>query len=125
MSREALVVLESSGMFFFPVKTFLRFLLTSLLKTTWKKKMKTPCEESTVRFNTQKTQTGDPKSCRLGDGCGPRGYLQAAEDGEQVVEGHNVAVDRHQAQKPSGTDEQQKDEGHSESRAEEEGKQIP
>lgn len=42
VSKEALVVLESSGMFFFPVQMFLRFLRTSLLKTTWKKKMKTP-----------------------------------------------------------------------------------
>lgn len=46
MSKEALVVLDSSGRLFFPVKTFLRFFLTSLLKITWKKKMKTPCEES-------------------------------------------------------------------------------
>lgn len=51
-------------------------------------------------------------------------YLQAAEYGEQVVEGHHVTVDCHQTQKPSGTDEQQEDEGHSESRAEEEGKHI-
>lgn len=44
VSKDALVVLDSSGMLFFPVKTFFRFFLTSLLKTTWKKKMKTPCD---------------------------------------------------------------------------------
>lgn len=47
VSKEALVVLDSSGTFFFPVKTFLRFFLTSLLKIMWKKKMKTPCERKT------------------------------------------------------------------------------
>lgn len=46
VSKEALVVLDSSGTLFFPVRTFLRFFLTSLLKITWKKKMKTPYEES-------------------------------------------------------------------------------
>lgn len=50
-------------------------------------------------------------------GCA-RGYLQAAEDSEQVVEGHHVAVDRHQAKQPGGADEQQEDEGHAESGAE-------
>lgn len=44
VSKEALVVLDSSGALFFPIKTFLRFFLTSLLKIIWKKKMKTPCE---------------------------------------------------------------------------------
>ena len=38
------MVLDSSGTLFFPIKTFLRFFLTSLLKIIWKKKMKTPCE---------------------------------------------------------------------------------
>lgn len=38
------MVLDSSDTIFFPVKTFLRFFLTSLLKMTWKKKMKMPCE---------------------------------------------------------------------------------
>lgn len=38
------MVLDSSDTIFFPVKTFLRFFLTSLLKITWKKKMKMPCK---------------------------------------------------------------------------------
>lgn len=38
------MVLDSSDTIFFPVKTFLRFFLTSLLRITWKKKMKMPCE---------------------------------------------------------------------------------
>lgn len=46
VSRDALVVLDSSGEPFFPVKTFFRFFLTSLLKITWKKKMKMPCKET-------------------------------------------------------------------------------
>ena len=44
-------------------------------------------------------------------------YLQTAEDGEQVVEGHDVAVDGQQPQQPGGADEQQQQEGHPESRA--------
>lgn len=51
-----------------------------------------------------------------------RGYLQAAEDSKQVVEGHHVAVDRHQSKQPGGADEQQEDERHAESRAEDERK---
>jgi hypothetical protein len=39
-------VLDSSGEAFFPVKTFFRFFLTSLLKITWKKKMKMPYKET-------------------------------------------------------------------------------
>lgn len=48
-----------------------------------------------------------------GQMCGVRGrpgsasgYLQAAEDSKQVVEGHHVAVDRHQTEQPGGADEQ-------------------
>lgn len=114
------MVLESSGMFFFPMKTFLRFLLTSLLKTTWKKKMKTPCEER-KDLTHKKRRQGIQKVADWETDAVREDYLQAAEDGKQVVEGHHVAVDRHQAQKPGGADEQQKDESHSESRAEEEG----
>lgn len=50
VSKEALVVLDSSDMLFFPAKTFLRFFRTSLLTIRWKKKMKTPCEGSAMRF---------------------------------------------------------------------------
>ena len=46
-------------------------------------------------------------------------YLQTAEDGEKVVEGHHVAVDCHEAEQPGGADEQQEEEGHPECRAEE------
>ena len=35
------------------------------------------------------------------------------------MEGHHVAVDRHQAEQPGGADEQQQEEGHSECRTEE------
>lgn len=48
-------------------------------------------------------------------------YLQTAADGEQVVEDHHVAVDRHQAEEPGGADEQQQEESHSKGRAEGEG----
>lgn len=41
----------------------------------------------------------------VGQGSGS-GYLQAAEDGKQVVEGHHVAVDSHQSEQPGGADEQ-------------------
>lgn len=44
------MVLDSSETIFFPVKTFLRFFLTSLLKITWKKKMKIPCEVKRETF---------------------------------------------------------------------------
>lgn len=50
VSKEALVVLDSSDTIFFPVKTFLRFFLTSLLKITWKKKMEMPCEVKRETF---------------------------------------------------------------------------
>lgn len=50
VSKEALAVLDSSETVFFPVKTFLRFFLTSLLKIRWKKKMNTPCERGAIRF---------------------------------------------------------------------------
>lgn len=87
--------------------------------------MKTPCEESTLRFNTHKKhRQGIQRVAVQETDAAHEDYLQAAEDSEQVVEGHHVAVDRHQAQKPGGADEQQKDEGHSESRAEEEGTYI-
>lgn len=46
-------------------------------------------------------------------------YLQAAEDGEQVVECHDVAVDRQEAEHPGGADEEQQEEGHSQCRTEE------
>lgn len=93
VSKEALVVLDSSGMPFFPVKTCLRFFLTSLLKITWKKKMKTPCEESEMRFVTNRGARTKDVSLRYKHD--PLSYLQTAEDREQVVEGHHVAVDRH------------------------------
>ena len=37
------------------------------------------------------------------------------------MEGHHVAVDRHQAEQPGGADEQQQEEGHAERRTEEGG----
>ena len=58
-----------------------------------------------------------------GQGAGPGGgararpNLQTAEDGEHVVEGHDVAVDGQQPQQPGGADEQQQQEGHPKSRA--------
>lgn len=44
-------------------------------------------------------------------------YLETTEDGEKVVENHHIAVDGHEAQQPGGADEQQKEKGHSKSRA--------
>lgn len=44
-------------------------------------------------------------------------YLQAAEDGEQVVEGEHIAVHSHQTEQPGGTDEQKQQDGHTQSRA--------
>lgn len=44
-------------------------------------------------------------------------YLQAAEDGEQVVEGEHVTVNSHQTEQPGGTDEQQQQDCRSQSRA--------
>lgn len=44
-------------------------------------------------------------------------YLQAAENGEHVVEGEHITVDSHQAEQPGGTDEQQQQDSHSQSRA--------
>jgi len=38
------------------------------------------------------------------------------------VEGHDVAVDRHQAEHPGSADEEQQEEGHSKGRTEEGGK---
>lgn len=51
--------------------------------------------------------------------CAPQGlpqmrrhptYLQAAENGKEIVEGHDVAVHGHQPQQPRGADEQQEQE---------------
>lgn len=44
-------------------------------------------------------------------------YLQAAEDSKQVMENHDVVVDRHEAQQPGGADEQQEKEGHPQCRS--------
>lgn len=51
-----------------------------------------------------------------------RGYLQAAENGKQVVEDHHVTIDCHQTKQPGGADKQKEDEGHAKSRAVDEGK---
>lgn len=37
-------------------------------------------------------------------------YLQAAENGKEIVKRHDIAVHRHQPQQPRGTDEQQEQE---------------
>ena len=39
-------------------------------------------------------------------------YLEAAEDGKEVVEGEYITIDCHEAQEPGSTDEQQEDEGY-------------
>lgn len=44
-------------------------------------------------------------------------YLQAAENGKEIVKCHDVAVHRHQTQQPRGTDEQQEQERCSQHRA--------
>lgn len=44
-------------------------------------------------------------------------YLQTGEDGKQVVEGEHITVNSHQAQQPGGTDEQQQQDRHAQSRA--------
>lgn len=37
-------------------------------------------------------------------------YLQAAENGKEIVKGHDITVDCHEPQEPRGTDEQQEQE---------------
>lgn len=111
------MVLDSSDTIFFPVKTFLRFFLTSLLKITWKKKMKMPCEVKRETFGV-KTAWQKLVGNHLLASLHLLQHLQTAADGEQVVEDHHVAVDRHQAKEPGGADEQQQEESHSKGRAE-------
>ncbi len=43
-------------------------------------------------------------------------YLQTAEDGKQVVEGHDITVNSHQTQQPGGANEQQEQKGHPQSK---------